>query len=62
MHLGNFLFQGATGDSHSQWITLVGSILFVSHALGARIRVAVMAVNAMVNLVHYPAVAEARIS
>ena len=61
MHLGDFFFQRATGDSHAQRVDFVSSILFVPHAFRAGIRVAVMAVNAVIDFIQHPAVAKARV-
>ena len=51
VHLGDLLFERAPRDLHAERIDLVRPVLAVAHALRARVRVAVVAIDAVIDLV-----------
>ena len=62
MHLRDFLAQRAADDSDAEGIGFERRFFFLPHALGARICVAIMAINAMVDFMMHTARGEAWIS
>ncbi len=51
VHLGDLLFERAAGDVDAERIDLVAVVLAITHAFGARIRIAVVAIDAVIDLV-----------
>ena len=53
VHLRDLFVQRAADRGHAQWVDFEGIGFFVAHALGAGIAVAIMAIDAMIDLGQY---------
>ena len=51
VHLGDLLFERAAGDVDAERIDLVAQVLAIAHAFGAGIRIAVVAIDAVIDLI-----------